>query len=38
VMPTVVSSLSADHRVSDGHYGARFLVELGHLLQQPENL
>lgn len=38
VMPTVVSSLSADHRASDGHYGARFLVELGHLLQQPENL
>lgn len=38
VMPTVVSSLSADHRVSDGHYGARFLGEVRRLLQMPENL
>ena len=38
VMPTVVSSLSADHRVSDGHYGARFLGEVRRLLQTPENL
>ncbi|ALI03244.1 2-oxo acid dehydrogenase subunit E2 [Pseudomonas sp. FW306-02-F02-AA] len=38
VMPTVVSSLSADHRVSDGHYGARFLGEVRHWLQSPENL
>ncbi|PQO99636.1 2-oxo acid dehydrogenase subunit E2 [Pseudomonas frederiksbergensis] len=38
VMPTVISSLSADHRVSDGHYGARFLGEVRRLLQTPENL
>ncbi|MBN3864085.1 2-oxo acid dehydrogenase subunit E2 [Pseudomonas frederiksbergensis] len=38
VVPTVVSSLSADHRVSDGHYGARFLGEVRRLLQNPENL
>ncbi|MFX1719906.1 dihydrolipoamide acetyltransferase family protein [Paraburkholderia sp. A1RO-5L] len=38
VMPTVTASLSADHRITDGHYGARFLVELGETLQQPEEL
>ncbi|QLL10737.1 dihydrolipoamide acetyltransferase family protein [Pseudomonas chlororaphis] len=38
VMPTVMSSLSADHRVSDGHYGARFLGEVRRLLQMPEAL
>ncbi|WDH19870.1 dihydrolipoamide acetyltransferase family protein [Pseudomonas chlororaphis] len=38
VMPTVISSLSADHRVSDGHYGARFLGEVRRLLQMPEAL
>lgn len=38
VMPTVISSLSADHRVSDGHYGARFLGEVRRLLQTPEAL
>jgi pyruvate dehydrogenase E2 component (dihydrolipoamide acetyltransferase) len=38
VMPTVISSLSADHRVSDGHYGARFLSEVRRLLQSPEAL
>jgi pyruvate dehydrogenase E2 component (dihydrolipoamide acetyltransferase) len=37
-MPTVVASLAADHRVSDGHRGAAFLVELARQLQQPENL
>ncbi|SDG39335.1 pyruvate dehydrogenase E2 component (dihydrolipoamide acetyltransferase) [Pseudomonas benzenivorans] len=37
-MPTVVASLAADHRVSDGHYGARFLTELGRLLQAPSSL
>ena len=36
--PTVVASLAADHRASDGHRGARFLDELGRLLQQPEKL
>jgi pyruvate dehydrogenase E2 component (dihydrolipoamide acetyltransferase) len=38
VMPTVTASLSADHRVTDGHRGARFLTELGELLQHPEEL
>lgn len=32
------ATLSADHRVSDGMRGARFLVELDRLLQQPESL
>lgn len=36
--PAVVASLAADHRVSDGHYGARFLAELRALLQQPQAL
>jgi pyruvate dehydrogenase E2 component (dihydrolipoamide acetyltransferase) len=31
-------TLSADHRVSDGMRGARFLAELDRLLQQPEAL
>ncbi len=34
----VHATLSADHRVSDGIRGARFLVELDRLLQQPESL
>ncbi|MDA7086345.1 dihydrolipoamide acetyltransferase family protein [Pseudomonas sp. SA3-5] len=38
VMPCVVASLAADHRVSDGHYGARFLGEVRRLLQQPKSL
>jgi pyruvate dehydrogenase E2 component (dihydrolipoamide acetyltransferase) len=37
-MPVVAASLSADHRVSDGHRGALFLTELAKLLQQPEAL
>lgn len=37
-LPTVVASLSADHRVSDGHRGALFLAELARLLQEPEKL
>ncbi|MCM2321008.1 MAG: 2-oxo acid dehydrogenase subunit E2 [Pseudomonas sp.] len=31
-------SLAADHRASDGHYGARFLAELRRRLQQPDSL
>ena len=31
-------TLSADHRVSDGHRGALFLARIGQLLQEPENL
>lgn len=38
VMPTVIASLAADHRVSDGHYGARFLAEVHRLLQTPDSL
>lgn len=37
-MPTVVASLAADHRVSDGHRGALFLAELRERLQRPEEL
>ena len=37
-LPTVIASLAADHRVSDGHRGALFLAELRDLLQQPEAL
>jgi pyruvate dehydrogenase E2 component (dihydrolipoamide acetyltransferase) len=36
VLPAVTASLSADHRVSDGHQGALFLIELKELLQRPE--
>ncbi len=38
VIPTVIASLAADHRVSDGHYGARFLAEVHRLLQTPDSL
>ena len=37
-MPSVVASLGADHRVSDGHRGALFLAEITKLLQEPEKL
>ncbi|TRZ55717.1 MAG: 2-oxo acid dehydrogenase subunit E2, partial [Rhodocyclaceae bacterium] len=37
-VPTVVASLAADHRVSDGHRGALFLAEIRELLQHPEQL
>jgi pyruvate dehydrogenase E2 component (dihydrolipoamide acetyltransferase) len=37
-MPTVVASLGADHRVSDGHRGALFLAAVARLLQEPEKL
>lgn len=36
---TVITiTLSADHRVSDGHAGALFLAEIGRLLQEPDKL
>jgi pyruvate dehydrogenase E2 component (dihydrolipoamide acetyltransferase) len=38
VIPTVVASVAADHRVSDGHRGALYLAELARLLQEPEKL
>ncbi|MCS7007859.1 MAG: 2-oxo acid dehydrogenase subunit E2 [Gaiellaceae bacterium] len=36
--PVVEASLSADHRVTDGHRGAAFLAALDRLLQRPEEL
>ena len=38
VATTVVTSLAADHRASDGHRGALFLAEINRLLQQPDEL
>jgi pyruvate dehydrogenase E2 component (dihydrolipoamide acetyltransferase) len=38
VAPTVVASVGADHRVSDGHRGALFLAAIARLLQEPEKL
>jgi pyruvate dehydrogenase E2 component (dihydrolipoamide acetyltransferase) len=38
LMPVLNASLSADHRVSDGHRGARFLARLSDALQRPEGL
>lgn len=38
VMPVVTATLSGDHRVTDGHTGARFLAALRELLQKPEEL
>lgn len=37
-IPTIRASLSADHRVSDGHRGTQFLAALAQRLQQPETL
>jgi pyruvate dehydrogenase E2 component (dihydrolipoamide acetyltransferase) len=36
--PVIVATLSADHRVSDGHRGGRFLATLDRLLREPEKL
>jgi pyruvate dehydrogenase E2 component (dihydrolipoamide acetyltransferase) len=36
--PVVTATLSADHRVSDGHRGGLFLAALERLLQAPERL
>jgi pyruvate dehydrogenase E2 component (dihydrolipoamide acetyltransferase) len=36
--PSVVATLAADHRASDGHRGALFLKTLDTLLQHPEEL
>ena len=38
VRPAVTVTLSADHRVSDGLRGGRFLDRIAELLQQPEEL
>jgi pyruvate dehydrogenase E2 component (dihydrolipoamide acetyltransferase) len=36
--PVVVATLSADHRVADGHRGSRFLAALDRILQEPKQL
>lgn len=36
--PLLTATLSADHRVSDGHRGGLFLAALERLLQEPEKL
>ncbi|MGB8222454.1 MAG: dihydrolipoamide acetyltransferase family protein [Polyangiales bacterium] len=38
VRPLVRVTLGADHRVSNGHQGSRFLSTLDRLLQEPEKL
>ena len=38
VRPAVVATLSADHRVSDGLRGGRYLARIDELLQAPEEL
>jgi pyruvate dehydrogenase E2 component (dihydrolipoamide acetyltransferase) len=36
--PTIITTLSADHRVSDGHRGGLFLSAIDRLLQEPAKL
>jgi len=38
VRPVIDATLAADHRVSDGHRGGRFLLAIERLLQEPETL
>ena len=38
VRPTIVATLTADHRVVDGHRGSVFLAALDRLLQEPSTL
>jgi pyruvate dehydrogenase E2 component (dihydrolipoamide acetyltransferase) len=38
IRPLLMATLSADHRVSDGHRGGRFLLAINRLLQEPEKL
>jgi pyruvate dehydrogenase E2 component (dihydrolipoamide acetyltransferase) len=38
VHPLVVATLAADHRVTDGHTGGRFLAAVDSLLQHPDQL
>lgn len=38
IHPTVVATLSADHRASDGLVGGRVLARIDELLQKPEEL
>ena len=36
--PVLIASLSADHRVTDGHRGGVFLSTVDRLLQEPGEL
>jgi len=36
--PTVMATLAADHRASDGHRGGLFLAAIDRILQEPEKL
>ena len=36
--PTIMTTLAADHRASDGHRGGLFLATIERLLQEPEKL
>ncbi len=38
VHPVVVATLAADHRVTDGHTGGRYLAAVDALLQNPDQL
>ena len=38
VRPQMIATLAADHRVTDGHLGSRFLNEIAALLQEPAKL
>jgi pyruvate dehydrogenase E2 component (dihydrolipoamide acetyltransferase) len=38
IRPVIEATLAADHRVSDGHRGGRFLLAIERLLQEPEKL
>ena len=38
IRPSLLATLSGDHRVSDGHRGGRFLLAIDRLLQEPEKL
>ncbi|GAA4488483.1 dihydrolipoamide acetyltransferase family protein [Rhodococcus olei] len=37
-LPVVTTTLAADHRVSDGHRGAQFLIDIRNRLQHPQDL
>ena len=38
IRPVIDATLAADHRVSDGHRGGRFLLAVERLLREPEKL
>ena len=38
VHPVLTATLSADHRVSDGHRGGLFLAAIDRRLQEPDTL